>query len=160
MPHPSGPDALKLLRERDLSLDDLLSGTFQSVLRIEEKSLDNKLTRGLSITDIHTIVAIGLHEKHPMYVTAQRLNVTTATLSVAVNKLEQLGHVKRERCEEDRRKVLLSLTTSGRKVYRAHRTFHRHMVAEALSDLSKEEQRVLASALSKLKAFFDEHAGA
>lgn len=159
MPSASEPAALAPLREQNLSLDDLLSGTFQSVLRIEEKSLDNKLTRGLSIADIHTIDAIGLHEKNPMNVTAQRLNVTTATLSIAVNKLERLGYVMRERCEEDRRKVLLSLTAAGRKVYRAHRAFHRHMVTEALSDLDETEQRALASALAKLKGFFDERAG-
>ena len=40
-------------------IDDLLSGTFNSILRIEERSLDNRLTEGLTITEVHTIVAIG-----------------------------------------------------------------------------------------------------
>ena len=37
-------------RKRRADIDDLLSGTFNSILRIEEQSLDNRLTHGLTIT--------------------------------------------------------------------------------------------------------------
>lgn len=138
-----------------LSIDDLFSGTFQSVLRIEEGALDNRYTHGLTITDVHTCVAVGLYEKNPMNVVAARLGITTATLTSAINKLERLGFVQRERSEADRRTKLVSLTTKGRKVWRAHRLFHERMLKEALAPLSSDEQRVLAIALSKVKAFFD-----
>lgn len=138
-----------------LSIDDLFSGTFQSVLRIEEGALDNRYTHGLTITDVHTCVAVGLYEKNPMNVVAARLGITTATLTSAINKLERLGFVQRERSEADRRTKLVSLTTKGRKVWRAHRLFHERMLKEALAPLSGDEQRVLAIALSKVKAFFD-----
>ena len=68
-------------QRRREEIDDLLSGTFNSILRIEEQSLDNRLTHGLTITEVHTIVAIGLHERNPMNVIAARLNVTLATLT-------------------------------------------------------------------------------
>lgn len=138
-----------------LSIDDLFSGTFQSVLRIEQGALDNRYTRGLTITDVHTCVAVGLYEKNPMNVVASRLGITAATLTSAINKLERLGFVQRERCSTDRRTKLVSLTTKGRKVWRAHRLFHERMLKEALDPLSPEEQRVLAIALSKVKGFFD-----
>ena len=54
-------------------IDGLLSDTFNSTLRIEERSLDNRLTHGLTITEVHTIVAVGLHEQTPMNVVAERL---------------------------------------------------------------------------------------
>lgn len=145
------------LRRRD-ELDELLSNTFNSVLRTEEKSLQNKLTEGLTITEIHTIVAVGLHETNPMNVVATRLGVTLATLTTAVNKLVDKGFISRTRCEDDRRKVLVSLTKRGRQVYRAHGLFHKKMIDEALSALSEEEERVFARALAKVKAFFDEQA--
>lgn len=143
------------LAAEGLSIDDLFSGTFQSVLRVEQGALDNRYTRGLTITDVHTCVAVGLYEKNPMNVVASRLGITTATLTCAINKLERLGFVQRERCEADRRTKLVSLTTKGRKVWRAHRIFHERMLKEALDPLSPEEQRVLAIALSKVKGFFD-----
>ena len=136
-------------------LDELLSGTFNSILRIEERSLDNRLTHGLTITEVHTIVAVGLHERNPMNVVAARLGAPLATLPTAVGKLVAKGFIERTRAEDDRRKVLLSLTKKGRQVLRAHNLFHHQMIDEALADLTEEEERVFARALGKVKTFFD-----
>ena len=151
----AGADASRRRREE---LDELLSGTFNSILRIEERSLDNRLTHGLPITEVHTIVAVGLHERNPMNVVAARLGVTLATLTTAVAKLVRKGFIERSRFEDDRRVVLVSLTKKGRQVLRAHNLFHHQMIDEALADLTEEEERVLAEALAKVRAFFDARA--
>lgn len=153
-----GSNRLDEARQRRLDLDDLLSGTFNSILRVEEQSLQNRIVDGLTITEVHTIVAIGYRESNPMNVVASRLDVTLATLNSAVNKLAKKGYVKRERSSSDKRKMLISLTVEGRKVYRAHRLFHKEMVEEALAELTEEEERILAKSLSKVKAFFDQAA--
>ncbi len=140
---------------RRIELDDLLSNTFNVILSVEEKALDNKLTEGLTITEVHTIVAIGLHGSNPMNVVASRLGVTLATLTTAIAKLVAKGFVKRERSEEDRRIVLIELTKEGRKVYRAHEAFHRKMINEALAELTEEEEAVLSHALMKVKQYFE-----
>lgn len=145
-------------QRRREEIDDLLSGTFNSILRIEERSLDNRLTHGLTITEVHTIVAVGLHERNPMNVVAARLGVTLATLTTAVAKLVRKGFIERSRFEDDRRVVLVSLTKKGRQVLRAHNLFHHQMIDEALADLTEEEERVLAEALAKVRAFFDARA--
>ena len=146
------------LEQRYALIDELLTGTFNSVLRIEERVLENKLTRGLTITEIHAIVAVGYRESNPMNVVAARLGVTLATLTTTAARLEEKGYVVRTRDESDRRKVLISLTTRGREVCRAHGLFHKHMVQSALSGLSEEEQEVLARSLAQVKGFFDEQA--
>ena len=151
----AGADASRRRREE---LDELLSGTFNSILRIEERSLDNRLTHGLTITEVHTIVAVGLHERNPMNVVAARLGVTLATLTTAVAELVRKGFIERSRFEDDRRVVLVSLTKKGRQVLRAHNLFHHQMIDEALADLTEEEERVLAEALAKVRAFFDARA--
>ena len=151
----AGTDASRRRREE---LDELLSGTFNSILRIEERSLDNRLTHGLTITEVHTIVAVGLHERNPMNVVAARLGVTLATLTTAVAKLVRKGFIERSRFEDDRRVVLVSLTKKGRQVLRAHNLFHHQMIDEALADLTEEEESVLAEALAKVRAFFDARA--
>ena len=151
----AGTDASRRRREE---LDELLSGTFNSILRIEERSLDNRLTHGLTITEVHTIVAVGLHERNPMNVVAARLGVTLATLTTAVAELVRKGFIERSRFEDDRRVVLVSLTKKGRQVLRAHNLFHHQMIDEALADLTEEEERVLAEALAKVRAFFDARA--
>ena len=76
----------------------------------------------------------------------------------AVNKLANKGFVERTRAEDDRRKVLVSLTKKGKQVLRAHNLFHHQMIDEALADLTEEEERVFAGALKKVKGFFDAQA--
>lgn len=154
----SGTNKEALRRRNDL--DDLLSGTFNSILAIEEKSLENKLTAGLTITEVHTLVAIGLREKSPMGLVAARLGVTLATLTTAINKLVRKGYVERSKSNEDRRVVLISLTSQGRKACRAHHLFHKKMIDDALSDLTEQEECVLSDALDKVKSFFDNQVNA
>ncbi len=143
-------------KEHLAQLDELMSSTFNAIQHIEERSLRNKLTEGLTITEIHTIAAVGLYESNAMNVVAGRLGVTLATLTIAVNRLVKKGFIVRARCEDDRRKVLLSLTKSGRAVYRAHSLFHKKMLVEALSGLSAEEEKVFAASLVKVKRFFED----
>lgn len=146
------------VRRRREGINDLLSGTFNTILRVEERSLDNRVTQGLTINEVHTLVAVGLHESNPMNVVASRLGVTLATLTACVNRLVNKGFVERTRDEQDRRRVLLTLTKQGRAVVRVHDNFHRRMIDEALADLTEEEERVLASALLKVQAFFEAEA--
>ena len=43
---------------RRREINELLVGTFNSILRVEEGVLRNRLTEGLTIAEIHTIHAI------------------------------------------------------------------------------------------------------
>ncbi len=139
-------------------INELLVSTFNSILRIEERLLDNRLTEGLSIAELHTVEAVGLYEENPMSVVAARLEVTPPTLNASISRLVKKGFVVRRRSEEDRRQVLVGLTAKGRKAYRVHRLFHQRMVEEALSGLTKKEERAFAKALGNVKRYFDEQA--
>ena len=141
---------------RRQEVNDLLVETFNSILRVEEDVLNNRLTDGLTIAEIHTIHAVGLHESSPMNVVASRLGVTLATLTASVNKLVGKGFVTRSRSESDRRQVLVSLTAAGRSAYRTHELFHKQMVDAALSVLAPEEEAIFARAVLKIKEFFEE----
>ncbi len=136
-------------------VSELLADSFTSVLSIEEFSLKNRLTEGLSISELRTIRAVGMYEQNPMNVIANRLDVTLATLTVAVTKLEKKGFVKRTRSEVDRRQVLVALTTKGKQAYRVHGLFYKRLINNAIEELSPEEEKVLAQALAKVKLFLD-----
>lgn len=136
-------------------VNNLLVDTFNSILSVEEMVLRNRLTEGLTISEIHTVHAIGLHEENPMGAIAARLNVTLASCTTAVGKLVDKGFAQRTRSEIDRRQVLVSLTKAGRQAYRVHELFHRDMVDKAFEGLTPEEEQVFARGLAKVKAFFD-----
>lgn len=142
--------------EEKALLNELMSTTFNSVTRIEEKSLTNRLLQGLTIAEIHTLAAVGLHGSVPMKAIAAKLEVTLATVNASVGKLEKKGYLTRTRSETDRRQMLVSLTNSGRKAVRVHDAFHRKMVDRALEGLSVTEEASLVKALTNVKSFFDE----
>lgn len=135
-------------------INELLVQLFNDVLQIEESSLKNGEISDLSITEIHTIEAIGMYTEKTMSEVAQSLKITVGTLTTAINKLIRKGYVERKRIEEDRRVVLIKLTKRGKLAYRLHEKFHKDMVNTAIEGLDKDEEELLTSSLSKLNDFF------
>ena len=135
-------------------INELLVELFNDILQIEEYSLKNGPISDLSITEIHTIEAIGMYDQKPMSEIAQILKITVGTLTTAINKLIKKEYVQRKRIEEDRRVVLISLTKKGKLAYRLHEKFHKDMVNTAINGLSEKEEEVLIHSLRELNAFF------
>lgn len=136
-------------------LNKLLVQLFNDILHIEENSLKNIDLMDLSMTEIHTIEAVGIKDAKTMGEIAHDLRITVGTLSAAITKLIKKGYVERKRTEEDRRVVLVSLTSKGENVYREHQVFHEEMITSMLGNFSEEEY-ILAIALEKLNNFFEE----
>ena len=76
---------------------------------------------------------------------------SNANLTTVVDSLEKKALVRRERSATDRRRVTVHLTTAGKAIIA--RVFPRHgqVVAEALSDLTMDEQDELAEILKRFK---------
>lgn len=137
-------------------LNELFVELFNDILEIEEKTLKSGPLSDLSITELHTIEAMGMYEGRTMSEVAQDLKITVGTLTTAINKLIKKGYVERKRIEEDRRVVLINVTKKGKLAYRLHQKFHLDMINEITEKISKEEERVLISALEKLNLYFRE----
>ena len=139
------------------TLNEVLVKLFRSVNTIEEKAIRTEEYQDVTTNDMHVIEAIGLDTAKNMTSVAKTLEVTTGTLTIAVNSLVKKGYVDRVRSEEDRRVVLVSLSDKGKKAYLHHRKFHEDMIEAVVSEMSEEEQRVLEKAMIKLITFFREY---
>ncbi|MGN0145082.1 MAG: MarR family winged helix-turn-helix transcriptional regulator [Clostridium sp.] len=135
-------------------INELLVELFNDILQIEEHSLKNGPISDLSITEIHTLEAIGMYSEKSMSEVAQSLKITVGTLTTAINKLIKKGYVERKRIEEDRRVVLIKLTKKGKLAYRLHDKFHKDMVNTAVEGLDDNEEEILMNSLKKLNKFF------
>ena len=144
------------MEKRAERLNSLLVQLFNDILHIEENSLKNIDLMDLSMTEIHTIEAVGIKDAKTMGEIAHDLRITVGTLSAAITKLIKKGYVERKRTEEDRRVVLVSLTSKGENIYREHQVFHEEMICAMLSNFSDEEEQVLSKSLEKLNNFFEE----
>ncbi|HBC97345.1 MAG TPA: MarR family transcriptional regulator [Clostridium sp.] len=135
-------------------INELLVDLFNDILEIEQKSLQYSIFKDLSITEIHTIEAIGMYKPRTMTEVASQLDITLSTLTTAINHLVRKEYVVRERSEQDRRIVFIKLTKKGKLAFRVHQKFHSDMVKETISGLTKQEEKTLVKSLEKLNKFF------
>ena len=137
-------------------LNKLLLQLFNDILQIEKNAMNNTEFKDLSITEIHTIEAIGKEGNRTMGEIANDLRITVGTLTTAINRLIKKGYVERKRIEEDRRVVVVYLTESGKKVFDEHTLFHKEMIDEVAKNFEDYELKVLTKALSKVSEFFED----
>jgi len=138
-----------------LILNELLAKTFREVLAIEEYEIKKGPLQNLSISEIHTIEAIGMYGAKTMSQVATALSISVGAATAAINNLVEKGYVVRERDENDRRLVKVSLTRPGKIAYRIHDKFHLDMVKKTLQGLADREP-ILIEALEKLHKLFRE----
>ena len=132
------------------TLNEILVRLFRDINAIEERAIRTEEYKDVTTNDMHVMEAIGIQEAKNMTSVAKSLEVTTGTLTIAVNSLVKKGYVERVRSEEDRRVVLVSLSEKGKKAY----LHHQQLIASILETLDGQEQQVLEKALQKLNQFF------
>ncbi|MEA4827280.1 MAG: MarR family winged helix-turn-helix transcriptional regulator [Clostridium sp.] len=135
-------------------LNELLVDTFNEILTIEQTALKSGKLNDLSVTEVHTIDAIGMYTSRTMSEIANDLGITVGTLTIAINNLVKKGYAERRRDENDRRVVKVILTRKGKLAYRVHEKFHSDMIKATIEGLSEGEEKLLATALGKLNDFF------
>lgn len=138
-----------------LVLNELLVDLFHDILEIEEKSLRDQGS-DLTITEMHTIHAVGDEKPRTMTEISRDLSITMGTLTTGVDKLIKKGYLTRSRTDEDKRVVLVELTQKGIDAKKMHDAFHQDMINSVIETLNDEEEAVLIQALRKLMGFFDE----
>ena len=124
------------------TLNSVLVNLFRDVMNLEEQAIINSEYQDITNNDMHVIEAVGLQEPKNMSTIAKMLSVTVGTLTIAMNNLVKKGYVNRERGKEDRRVVYISLSEKGKRAYRHHEEFHRHMIDEILKDLTDRKSVV------------------
>lgn len=105
---------------------------------------------GLSTPQMHTIEIVGHSGSLRMKELAKKMGVTTGTLTVMVDRLEQQGLLKRTPHETDRRSYLIALTEKGQKLFAEHHQYHLHLTEEITATLSTEEQTQFSAVLEKI----------
>ena len=127
---------------------------FRDITGIEQKAVRALGYEDITNNDMHVIEAIGTDAPKNMSSIARALSVTVGTLTISMNSLVKKGYVVRQRSEEDRRVVLVSLSEKGKEVFEHHARFHRAMIDGVIKELTEEELEVLIKAVTKLNSWF------
>ena len=100
-----------------LQLDNQLCFRLYSISRKMTKAYEPLLEKyHLTYPQYVTMLVVFEHEKIDFKELADRVNLKTATMTPIVQKLEQIGYVRREKNPEDNRKVFVTLTDDGKSL--------------------------------------------
>jgi DNA-binding MarR family transcriptional regulator len=143
------------------ALNNILIEAYHNILRFEELSLQKSNKINLSISEMHLIEIVGKAVETGISISelAKGLNITRPSATVAVNKLEKKGYLRKVDCQEDGRVVRVFLTPEGRKIDSYHKYYHKNMVKEISEKFSLEEKNCLLQGIYKLNNYFKNSIG-
>ena len=109
---------------------------------------------GLSLPQMHTIEIIGHHNGLTMKSLAEKMGITTGTLTVMIDRLTKLELVQRNQNPEDRRSYLITLTDKGMAHFEEHEKLHFQLTQEIIAPLSETETEQFSGLLEKILTNF------
>ena len=110
--------------------------------------------QGVSLAQIHAVEILGANGPLRMKNLADKLGVTTGTLTVLVDRLVKNGLVVRQAAEGDRRAVEVSLTEAGQVMFAEHDQLHLQLTKDMTAALDADECAQFLQFLSKINHAF------
>lgn len=110
--------------------------------------------KGFSLSQVHTIELLGVHGAMRMKELADKIGVTTGTLTVQIDKMVKAQWVVRSPHESDRRSILVELTDKGRTLFLEHDELHLQLTTDLTAKINSEERIVLLNLLSRMNNEF------
>lgn len=136
------------------TLNDMFLTIYHNILRLEEKALEQAGNLNLSIREMHLIERVGKRVGLSIRELAEELKIKSPSVTVAVQKLEKKGYLKKVPCANDGRAVRIFLTQAGRRANAYHQYCHRMMVKAMSEEMQDAEKSALLSAVEKLNVYF------
>jgi len=119
-----------------------------------------RAAHGLSASAFQTLAILdGAGEALPGHVIADRLVVTSASMTSLVDTLERRGLVERRPHPTDRRKVLIQLTPDGERIVDQQLPVIHAVINRAISALAESDREHLLSSLTTIRAQVSQLAG-
>lgn len=110
--------------------------------------------QGMTLPQMHTLEILGVNPPLRMKELAQKMGVTTGTLTVQVDRLERSGMVRRRPHHDDRRSILVELTDAGQEMFQGHHSLHEQLTRDITAQLSDQERDTLTELLTRLNNEF------
>ncbi len=138
---------------QDIALATEVRTALSRLIRQLRKQVAN---HPLSLTEHATLALLDQHgELLPSELAAME-KVTAQAMSQSLNKMEELGYIKRTPAPDDKRKVHVSLSKQGGQVLAAVRSNRSEWLAGAMSALlTAEEKKILKQAASIIQKLAD-----
>lgn len=105
---------------------------------------------GLGLSDFGALELLLHKGPLPVNVLGQKIRLTSGSISIAIDRLQEKGLVERKDDPADRRSRIVHLTAQGRKLIECAFTEHAAAMEHATSGLSRTERATAIRLLKKL----------
>lgn len=130
--------------------EDLLEALIRSTSRILSGVSQLLREYSLCTTEFAVLEAIHALGPQPIQKVAERVLVTSGSMTHTVDQMIAKGLIVRVRCTRDARRFYLHLTPEGSRVIEAALPKHNAYIAEIFAPLSAEEKTSVTQALAPL----------
>ena len=139
----------------DEGLDDLITGILaasRALVGVSARSLA-EVEGTVTPTQFRTLVVLSAHGPSRLVELARRLDVQASTAQRSVDRLVVSGLVDRRENEQDRREVVIDLTTSGRRLVRRVTDRRRAAIETIVRAMPRARRQEILEALDSFTAF-------
>jgi len=142
--------SLNTVQARQALVDDVLTELTQIRMRDWMGALKRWHEGSLSLMHLNVLMLLRSHGAVTMSQLAEQLDVSVASATGIVDRMEKRGIVDRHRSEEDRRVVQVSISEQGQEIFQAMEETRQVHLTRLVKLISDEE---LAALLTGLRAF-------
>lgn len=132
----------------NLKLVIAMARTYDSLFSEMEKNFKEF---GLNISEFGVLEMLYHKGDQPVQKVAEKVLVTSGTITYVINKLEKKDLVIRRKCNKDKRVYYVSLTEKGKEFIANIFPKHKDFLNDLFKDLSEESKRELLENLIKFR---------
>jgi DNA-binding MarR family transcriptional regulator len=136
---------------RDSLVEDLLDEMTPWNAQERMGAFKSFLSGSLSLIHIHVLTVLEVQGPISMSRLAEELDVSVASTTGIVNRMEQRGLVERRHGEVDRRVVSVHATSRGGEVFERLRRHRRDKIKNLLTELTDAELRAFLTGLRAMR---------
>lgn len=105
---------------------------------------------GITLQQMHTLEILGSCGEMRMKELAEKMSVTTGSLTVLVDRLVRAELVERKANPQDRRSIQVGLTPAGERLFEEHHKLHGQLSQDMAGALSPEELALFMDMLRRV----------
>lgn len=136
------------MSKENLKLVVALTRTHSCLVSAIEQSLE---PTGLGISEFGVLEYLLHKGDQPVQKVAEKILVSSGTITYTIDKLQKKGLVLRKQCEKDKRVYYVSLTAEGNALITAVFRGHESALSKLFKGLSPTEKSTLIQMLIKLQ---------
>ena len=132
--------------------DEVFSAIWKAYRTLMTRAEQSQKVMGLGGSDFRVLESLAAEGSLPVSVIGSRVDLTTGSITTAIDRLEHKWLVVRKPQAGDRRVRVVELTSRGRRLIEKCSAQHRQEMEKATLALSVEERGLLIRLLSKMGA--------